>query len=192
MQRKTKLHKGDFGYSKIQRRDALLRTLFFFSVVLAVFLAGYLTTKSRLNVLTVVAVVGCLPACKQAVACFMICRKKPCSQSRFEQIEKTAGGVLRAYELSITSPKTVYDFDAACVCEKQILLLPHAAGKQSSREAKEFLKEILKNNEIEGCKIQIPEKESVFLEQLKAMAKKETPDSAETEAILHILLAISV
>ena len=59
--------KGTFGYLEKKKRNAILWTILCFGISLAVFLAGYLTTGTRKNLLTVVAVLGCLPACKSIV-----------------------------------------------------------------------------------------------------------------------------
>lgn len=186
-----KKYKGDYGFYKIQRKKTILLTVLFFGLVLAIFLTGFLTTKSRLNFLTVVAIVGCLPACKQAINCFMVCRKKPCDEKRYESISKTAGDVRTAYELYITSPKTAYSFDAACVRGHDIILLSHP-GKMDTMDCQNFLKEILKNNDKSSCNVRIYEKEAQFLEHLKTLANKKEEAAEEAELIMRVLLAISV
>ena len=66
--------KGTFGYLEKKKRNAILWTILCFGISLAVFLAGYLTTGTRKNLLTVVAVLGCLPACKSIVNLIMSIR----------------------------------------------------------------------------------------------------------------------
>lgn len=190
--KQTKIYKGEYGFYKSQKKKSIFLTILFFGIVIAVFLAGCITTKSRLNVLTVVAVVGCLPACKQAVNCFMVCRKKPCDEKRYQSISKltAAGEVLTAYELYITSPKTAYAFDAACVRGHDVILLTHP-GKINTQECQAFLKEVLKNNEKPACNVRIYEKENAFLEHLKTLSEKKE-DAEESDFIMRVLLAISV
>ncbi len=189
--KKGKKNKGDYGYYKVQKKKAILLTCLFFGMVLAVFLTGFLTTKSRMNLLTVAAIVGCLPACNQAIHCFMVCRKKPCGEERYQRIEKAAGGVLTAYELYITSPKTAYAFDAVCVRGHDIILLSHPE-KIDTKICQAFLKEILKNNDKPACNVRIYEKEAQFLEHLKTLSEKKEESARETDFIMRVLLAISV
>ena len=56
--------KGQPGYVKARKQKYLLGAVVEFAIVIAIFVTGYIQTGSRLNLLTVVAVVGCLPAAK--------------------------------------------------------------------------------------------------------------------------------
>ena len=62
-----KYEKGTPGYLREKLKIEILRTVVYFAIVIAVFLLGYSQTHSKKNLLTVVAVVGCLPACKALV-----------------------------------------------------------------------------------------------------------------------------
>ncbi len=59
--------KGQPGYVKARKQKYLLVAVVEFAIVIAIFVTGYIQTGSRLNLLTVVAVVGCLPAAKMLV-----------------------------------------------------------------------------------------------------------------------------
>lgn len=60
-----KYEKGTPGYLREKLKIEILRTVVYFAIVIAVFLLGYSQTHSKKNLLTVVAVVGCLPACRR-------------------------------------------------------------------------------------------------------------------------------
>ena len=62
-----KTEKGQPGYIKAKKQKYLLGAVVEFVIVIAIFVTGYIQTGSRLNLLTVVAVVGCLPAAKMLV-----------------------------------------------------------------------------------------------------------------------------
>ena len=57
-----KIQKGDAGYLRRRKRLLILEAVVSFGLVAALIIAGYVTTKTKLNLLTVVAVLGCLPA----------------------------------------------------------------------------------------------------------------------------------
>lgn len=59
--------KGAYGYLENRKIYTALRTVLFFLLCVGIYLAGYLTTGTNRNLLTVVAILGCLPACKSAV-----------------------------------------------------------------------------------------------------------------------------
>ena len=75
----TRAVKGNFGYLRAKRLTVLIRTVIFFAISLALFAAGYITTGKKENLLTIVAVLGCLPACKSMVNTIMLFRASGCS-----------------------------------------------------------------------------------------------------------------
>ena len=62
-----KIEKGTPGYLNARKIRLLLLALLEFAIVIALLVLGYVQTGTRLNLLTVVAIVGCLPACKVLV-----------------------------------------------------------------------------------------------------------------------------
>lgn len=68
--------KGNFGYIRAKRLSVLIKTAIFFGISLSLFAAGYITTGKKENLLTIVAVLGCLPACKSAVNFILFLRAK--------------------------------------------------------------------------------------------------------------------
>ena len=71
--------KGTYGYIGKQRRWEIIKTLLMFGISIALYTAGYIATKSNKNLLTLVAVLGCLPASKSAVNMIMFLKAKGCS-----------------------------------------------------------------------------------------------------------------
>lgn len=70
--------KGTRGYLRTQKNYEIIRTVLYFAISIALFIAGWVSTGSRENLLTIVAVLGCLPACKSLVEMFMYLRYKGC------------------------------------------------------------------------------------------------------------------
>lgn len=62
-----KVEKGLPGYLDYKKKVEIIRTVIYFGIVAAIFFLGYFQTDTRLNLLTVVAVLGCLPASKALV-----------------------------------------------------------------------------------------------------------------------------
>ncbi len=97
--------KGEKNYLNSQKKYELLRTLLYFAVPILLFVAGYIQTKSRMNLLTVVAVLGCLPASKSTVAAIMFLRYKSCSDAVAEKLEVHTEGLEGLYDCVFTSEK---------------------------------------------------------------------------------------
>ena len=63
------MKKGRPGYLDSQKKKEILKTAMMFGLVIAIMATGYLTTHTKKNLLTVVAVLGCLPAGKSLCRC---------------------------------------------------------------------------------------------------------------------------
>ena len=60
-------YKGTRNYIDTQKKYEIFRTLLYFGISVSLFAAGYIQTGRKTNLLTVVAILGCLPASKSAV-----------------------------------------------------------------------------------------------------------------------------
>ncbi len=101
-------YKGTKDYLKTQSRYELARTLLYFGISGSLFIAGIITTGDRMNLLTVAAVLGCLPACKSAVDTFMFLRYKGCSTENADIIAAHMDGLNGLYDRVFTSYSTNY------------------------------------------------------------------------------------
>lgn len=96
-------YKGTKGYLKTQSRYELTRTILYFGISLSLFIAGIVSTGDRMNVLTVVAILGCLPACKSAIDAFMFMRYKGCNPENADLIDAHMDGLNGLYDRIFTS-----------------------------------------------------------------------------------------
>ena len=89
-----KVTKGKAGYLAEKKKRLGLQALAEFAVVALILIIGYVITKTRLNIFTVVAIVGCLPAARVLVEFIMLYhlerrikkeKKKPKPRSEKEQ-----------------------------------------------------------------------------------------------------------
>lgn len=138
--------KGKFGYLNAKRTQVLIRTVLYFVIPLMLFAAGLITTGTRKNLLTVVAVLGCLPACKSLVNLIMYFRARGCSISAREALADKEGRLLGMYDMYFTAyrqnfpishmvveGKNIcgYTEDAACdarACEEHLDTMLKQAG----------------------------------------------------------------
>ena len=73
--------KGQFGYIAAEKKRKLIITAILFGDPLLIFFTAFLYFKTRLTIWTVVAVVGCLPACKMMVNLIMLFRSPSMEKS---------------------------------------------------------------------------------------------------------------
>lgn len=95
--------KGSFGYIEYQRKAALLRTILFFALSFAIYGIGIYSTGSNKNLLTIVAVLGLLPACKSVVNVIMFFRASGCSEEAKHELERFDASLGGLYDIYLTS-----------------------------------------------------------------------------------------
>ena len=78
--------KGCYGFLNNRKIYTILRTVFFFAVSVSLYIAGIVKTGSNRNLLTIVAVLCCLPACKSAVNCILFLRARGCSEGLHQKL----------------------------------------------------------------------------------------------------------
>lgn len=113
--------KGYYGYVKKERVKRLIITLILFAIPALLLVTGYITTKTTKNMFTVIAVVGCLPACKSMVGLIMVFLVKPMKETDYLVIREHADQVLVGYELYLTSYDNSEFVCAAAVHGSQII-----------------------------------------------------------------------
>lgn len=178
----TDIVKGTRNYIKSQKKYEILRTLIYFFLSLSLFVAGYITTKSRENLLTVVAVVGCLPACKSLIGAIMFLRYKSCPKEAASEIEDHMDKLHGLYDMVFTSEKRNFVIDHLVVHGSNIC----GYSTQVNFPEKEFqthMDGIMKSGGIKNYTFKVftdLQKYTDRLDQLNAL-------DAENKNITHIL-----
>lgn len=186
----TEKYKGTRNYLKTQKKYEIMRTVLYFAISLSLFAAGWFATKSRLNLLTVVAVLGCLPACKSAVGMIMFLRYQGCSKDAADKIKQHSQGLSGLYDMVFTS----YDknFQVAHITVKGNTLCGYTQDNKFDEQA--FYKHIdgiLKADNFRDTSVKIfndLNKYTERLEQLRALAAAE----GNTEGIVNTLKSVSL
>ncbi len=196
-----RIPKGNFGYIDSHKRTQALKTLIFFLIPLAVFVVGYVTTGGKENYFTILAVLGCLPACKELVNVFMFLKRHSIPADLYEQIHAHMGEMEEVYELTLTTYEETYPVFAAAVRGNEVV--GYTSHKDLKlRTAEEHIVKTMKNNGLSGVHVHIFTDLKQFLERLDALAAKEVeelpfagddryPGFTREQVIRQILLALS-
>ena len=110
-----KIEKGTPGYLNARKIRLLLLTLLEFAIVIALLVLGYMQTGTRLNLLTVVAIVGCLPACKVLVGLITLLPYRTADQDKAAEIREKAPLLTTAFDLVITSREKIMPVEAVVI-----------------------------------------------------------------------------
>ena len=130
--------KGTKNYLDIQKKYEIARTIIYFVISISLFIAGYISTGERLNLLSVVAALGCLPACKSLVDVIMYLRFKSCSEEASIAIEAHTEDLHCLYDMVFTSYKTNFQVAHIVVCGNTVC----GFSEDKSFKENEFYKHI--------------------------------------------------
>lgn len=163
-----KVEKGKKGYLNAQKKKYLLYTIVEFAIVISVFVLGYMQTGSRLNLMTVVAVIGCLPASKMLVEFIVMAPHKSIEQCKYKEIEEKAPLITKVYDLLVSGEDKLMKIDAVVISGHTICGFTSSEKTDESLAAK-YIKEMLANNKCEKTTVKIFHDYKAFLTRAEGM-----------------------
>lgn len=187
---KNKYNKGDYLYLKNKKKVEIIKTIVFFGVSAALYIAGYVTTGSNKNYLTIAAVLGCLPASKSMVSMIMYMKAKECSEKIYQTISQKFGEKTGAYNLYFTS----YDknYDMSHVFAKGMTIIAFTENEKLSEAGfEEHIKTILNRDAIKGVNVKVYKDLDKYLTRIEQMQNLENEKNRE-EDIIKNLYAVSL
>ena len=171
-----KIEKGQPGYIKARKLKYLVWAIGEFAVVAVLVIVGYLKTGSKLNLFTLIAVVGCLPASKMLVEFITMAPHKGIEPEKFAEIEEKAGLITRIYDTVITGNGKVMPVDAFVISGRTIC---GYAGSPKANEAEtaRYIKEMLQNSHVDKVTVKIFCDYVAFLSRAEGMNNIATAES---------------
>lgn len=196
--------KGDYGYLAAEKKRRILITAILFAVPLLIFFSAILYFHTRLTIWTVVAVVGCLPACKSLVSLIMVFRAKPVDASLYHKIQEHAGELTMSYEMYMTFYEKSAAIDAFAICGNTVVGYS-SDSKIDAAFMEQECQKILRGNGFKAT-VKIFTRLDPFLERLDSMnahrdsleegikfrPDEKYPELSRNELIKHTILAICV
>ncbi len=178
--------KGTFGYLKKKRNQVLVMTIIMFAISASLFIAGIVTTGSKENLLTIVAVLGCLPACKSMVSLIMYCKASGCSTSIQKAITSAEDGHIGMYDMYFTSYKKNFPISHMVVEGKNIC--GFAEKKFETNLCEEHLETLLKQSGYKDITIKIFTDINKYLDRLGQLSKIDRAPTPERDAEIRTVL----
>lgn len=187
--------KGEAGYIRKQKRFLIFKTVLQFGIVAALLILGIMQTKTRLNLLTVVAILGCLPAAKTLVALIVILPYKTVAEEKSTDLEQKAPLLTRSYDMVVTDSKRFMPIESLVILDNTVCgYAPNP--KTDVNETGKHIKEILVQNQYDKVSVKIFNDYTAYItraEGMQNMAAVSRPDTKKKEeGIKHIILQISL
>lgn len=186
-----KATKGCFGYLKIQKKKEVIKTILFFGLSAAIFLMGYLSTGTKMNLLTVVAVLGCLPASKSMVSMIMYLKAGVCSQECYEQLLPYTDGTKMLYDLYLTSYQKNFQISSAAV-KNQVVCGYTEDAKCDLAAGEKHIAAMLSQSGYDNLTVKLFSDFGKFKERLIQLQSVAEKKEEKEEAIAAILRDISL
>lgn len=184
--------KGTYGYIERQRRWEIIKTVVMFGISISLYVAGYIATKSNRNLLTLAAVLGCLPASKSAVNMIMFFKAKGCSPALKEAVGDRAEGLSGRYDLYLTSYAKNYQISHLVIKGKSMAGITEQQAFEE-RDCYQHLKTMFGQNGFHDITVKIFRDREKYFERLKSMQESEMDDNREfDEQVLKLMENLSL
>ncbi len=183
--------KGSFGYIQNRKRFTAVRTVLYFALSISLYVAGYVTTGSNKNLLTIVAVLGCLPSCKSAVNFIIFLRAKGCSQELRDAVKKFDTELTSFYDLYFTSYQKNYQV-SHMVVKGNVLCGITESVKCDVNEAQKHLEQMLLQEGIKNMTVKIFSDRRKYIDRLSQLTELEAEENKNRDEIVNLLYSISL
>ena len=184
--------KGTYGYIEKQRRWEIIKTILMFGVSISLYVAGYVATKSNKNLLTLVAVLGCLPASKSAVSMIMFFKAKGCSAEMRAAVSEKAGGLAERYDLYLTSYAKNFQISHLVMKGKNMVGITEQDSFDESA-CSQHLKTMFAQNGFHDITVKVFRDQEKYLERIKSLQESEMEDNREyDEKVLELMENLSL
>lgn len=183
-------YKGTKNYLNSQRNYEIARTVLYFGISISLFISGWIMVKSRINALTIVAVLGCLPASKSAVSMVMYLRYRSLSPAAADTIERHSSGLSVLYDMVFTSYEK--NFQVSHLAVKGNTICGYTENEKFDEKA--FSKQIAGSLRTDGFKdvsVKIFTDLKKYTDRLDQLLELET-DETNTKGILATLKSVSL
>lgn len=189
----NRMVKGQYGYIDRQRKKVIIWTIFLFAVALGLFGMGIWSTGTKKNLLTIVAILGCLPACKSAVQVIMLLKAKGCSKELKDRVSTYGTDFTELYDLFFTSYEKNYQV-SHMVIKGSVVLGCTEDAKCDTSACEKHLDGLLKRGGCKGVAVKIYEDVQKYCEGLENLKKQEVEmaDEEKLEDIVMNLMSVSL
>ena len=190
-----KINKGNAGYINNRKKRVFIKALIQFGLSFALLAIGIITTKSRMNALTIVAILGCLPAAKTLVEYIMLFPHHSFAMETEKEISGKTENITVIYDMVFTSEHNIMPVE--CIAISGNTICGYASSKKTDLTfTAQHIKKILNANGFADVSVKIFDNYTAFvtraegMQNIAAVEKKDTKQ--KEEKIANVILNISL
>jgi len=184
----NKTPKGTYGYIKKHKVLEFVKTILMIALCAATYYIGFLTTGSNKNLLTFVAILGCLPMAKFAVNAVLFIKAKGCSSETYDYLVK-ANVTPTFWDLYFTTYKVSYQM-SALYYNKGCLIGLTDESEMATADCEAHLLDVLEKCGYKNITVKIFTDKDKFIERYNSLSELE--DEKDSTFILNNILGVSI
>ncbi len=186
-----KVQKGCYGYLAWQKKASLIRTVLFFVLSFAIYCIGVFSTGSNKNLLTIVAVLGCLPACKSAVNAVMFFRASGCSVEARKRTAPFDEKLQGLYDMYFTSYKKNFPI-SHMVLKGNVICACTESERCDCVAGEKHLEQMLLQDGYKHMTVKIFDSLDKYIDRLSQLEKLNVEESPKQAEMIRMLYSISL
>lgn len=169
--------KGSFEYANYKKKVDIIVTIVLFLLALGLYITGKVTTGSNKNLLTIVAILGLLPACKMVVDVVMCFRVKITDTELKQKIDTNISDLYGMYNMFFTSYDKNYSIDHLVILNDSIIGLS-TDSKFDEKGFNTHINDLLRKDGIKDIFVKIFQDEDKYIKRLAEINDSETNKEA--------------
>ena len=201
MKRKVKGEAGYIAYERVRRAFVVL---ILFAIPLIAFIASYLYFGTRKNIISVIAMIGFIPACMAAVSLIMVFTIRSIPADLYKRIKPHIKRLDAAYELYLTNGDKNILLDCVAVCNTNVVAL-NTFKDPDLKEGKTHLENVLRSAGLTSSVIIMNDPDK-FIERLdslnehyddlmkdsKRINDERYPEDTREKQVIHAIKTVSL
>ena len=185
------IRKGCYGYIRNHKAVTAVRTALYFAVSIGLYVIGYVTTGSNKNLLTIIAILGCLPACKSMVNFILFLKADGCSEGLKKEVCVYDECLTSFYDMYFTSYQKNFSV-SHMVLKGNVLCGITENPKCDCNEAEKHLEQMLQQEGIKNVTVKIFSQNNKYIDRLSQLKELNTDEHKQREEIINMLYSISI
>ncbi|MBD5493009.1 MAG: hypothetical protein HDR12_01150 [Lachnospiraceae bacterium] len=188
---KKRVSKGSYGYIQYHKKFTAIRTIAYFAISLMVYGIGIYSTGSSKNLLTIVAVLGCLPSCKSAINMIMFFMAKGCSKEAREKISQYDDKLTGFYDMYFTSYQKNFPI-SHMVLKGNVICAYTEIEKCDCSAGEKHLEQMLLQDGYKNVTIKIFNNLEKYIDRLSQLEKSAAEENKNRNGMIQTLYSISL
>lgn len=176
------MNKGDIGYLNNVKKREWIKCSIQWGLVIGLLVVGFITTETKLNWLTFVAILGCLPASKTLVGVIVKLPIKSLDKAKIEQIESASKLLTTSYDVILTNKDKIMPI--SCIVISGTTVYGYAtSGKVGPNEAANYMKSFLGQNDCGNVNVKVFQEFVPFLSRVEGLNNIASVDKRDTKEV---------